>query len=262
MDLKTLYKEGNKLTIVINDTDYVFVNTLRRTILSDIPTMAVRNVTIIKNTSALFDEFIAHRLGLLPLTTDLEFYNLKEDCTCKEAGCAKCQLTLSLKAEGPLTVYASDLKSQDPKIKAVHGKMPIIKLLKGQEIDFEILVTLGTGKEHAKFSPGHAYFRNYPKITIDKIKNPDEVIDSCPVDVYALEGKQLKVKKLEACTLCNACVDVVSPKEGLTVEGSNKDFIFFLESWGQLSCENILKKALEILDKNIDEFATAVNKAK
>src|SRR3989338_10678087 len=256
MDLKLLHKDGNKLIFVIKDTDFAFVNTLRRIITTEVPTMAIRKVTFNKDCFNLSDEFIAHRLGLTPITTDLEGYNLIEKCTCKGAGCAKCQVILTLKAEGPLTVYASDLKSPDPKIKPVYGKIPIVKLLKGQELEFEAVVTLGKGKEHAKFSPGHAFYKSYPKITLDKIKNPEDVVKSCPVDVYALECKQVKIINQEACILCNACIDVADPKGSVEVKGSEKDFIFTIESWGKLNPVEILEQALNALDEKVDDFST------
>lgn len=262
MDIKPLKKEENKLTFIIKDTSPAFVNTIRRIIASELPTMAIRRVTLVKNSSALFDEILAHRLGMLPLTTDLSSYELPEKCTCKGAGCAKCQVVLTLKAEGPLTVYASDLKFQDPKIKPVHAKIPIVKLLKGQELEFEAVATLGTGKEHAKFSPGLAYYKGYPKINTDKVKNVEDVEKACPVNVYELKGKQLNVVNLEACTLCMACVDVADPEGSVTVEGSEKDFIFTIESWGKLPPQEILSKALDVLDEKLDEFSTELNKAK
>lgn len=262
MDLKLLSKDNNKLTFIIKDTDFTFVNTLRRIITTEVPTMAIKKVTFTRNSSALFDEFIAHRLGLIPLVTDLESYWLLEKCTCKGAGCAKCQVSMTLKAEGPITVYASDLKTQDPKIKPVFGKIPIVKLLKGQEIEFEAIAGLGKGKEHAKFSPAHVYYKSYPKINIDKVKNPDEVLKSCPVNVFEIDGKQLKVKNLEACTLCNACVDICDPKEGVTVKGSEKDFIVTVESWGKLDTNEILEQALNIIDEKVNEFSELLNKAK
>jgi len=260
MDLKLLNKTQDKLTFIIKDTDSVFVNTLRRTIVSDVPSTAIKKVTFVKNSSALFDEIIAHRLGLIPLSTDLS-YNFTENCTCKGAGCAKCQATLTLKAEGPITVYASDLKSTDTKVKHVYGKMPIVKLLKGQELEFEAVAGLGKGIDHAKFSPAHVFYKGYPKISLDKIKNPEDVVKSCPVDVFELQGKQVKIKNLEACHLCMACVDAADPHESVAVEGSEKDFIFTIESWGKLSCQEILSKALEILDEKLDDFSGLLNKA-
>ncbi len=262
MDLKLLNKQGNKLTFLIKDTSPSFVNTLRRVMTSEVPVMAVRKVTFVKNNSALFDEVISHRLGMLPLTTDLSTFVLLDKCTCKGAGCAKCQVSITLKAEGPLTVYASDLKSQDSKTKPVYAKMPIVKLLKGQELEFEAVATLGLGKEHSKYNPCLAYYKGYPKIDIDKVKNSEEVAKSCPVDVYELKGRQLNIKNLEACTLCMACVEKADPQGSVTVEGSEKDFIFTIESWGKLSPEEILSKALDVVDEKLTEFATQLSKAK
>ncbi len=261
MDIKTLHKKENKLTFLIKGTNPAFVNTLRRIITSEVPTIAIRRVTFVKNNSALFDEIIAHRLGMVPLVTDLD-YVLPEKCSCKGSGCAKCQVVITLKAEGPITVYSSDLKSQDPRIQPVYGKMPIIKLLKGQELEFEAVATLGTGKEHAKFSPGLAYYKGYPKITLDKVKNVDEVIKSCPVNVFEGKGKKLEVVNLEACILCMACVDISDPSEAIKVEASEKDFIFTLESWGKLSPEQILATSLDVLDDKLDEFSTELAKIK
>lgn len=262
MDIKVLNKQENKLVFVLKDTTPAFANTLRRAIVSEVPTLAVRKVTFVKNSSAMFDEMIAHRLGLLPLATDLSSYNLPSGCSCKGAGCAKCQLIFTLKAEGPITVYSSDLKSQDPKVKPVFPKMPVITLLKGQELEFEATVTLGIGKEHAKFSTALVFYKAYPKITIDKVKNPEDVAKACPMGVFEIDGRSLKVKNLEACHLCLACSDACDPKNGILVEGSEKDFIFTIESWGKLAPEEILLAGLDVLDEKLDEFAKALDKAK
>ena len=261
MDIKLIRKQDNKLVFLLKDTDAVFANALRRIMIAELPTLAIKKVTFVKNSSALFDEIVAHRLGLLPLITDLDSYVLPEKCSCKGAGCAKCQVTFTLKAEGPLTVYASDLKSQDPKIKPVFSKMPIVQLLKDQELEFEAVATLGVGKEHAKYTPGLIYYKGYPKITIEKVKNPDEVVASCPTNVYEVKGKELKVIDAERCILCNACMDVNDPKEGLLVEASEKDFIFYIESFGKLSPEEMLSRALDVLDEKIVDFETVLNKA-
>ncbi len=147
-------KEEGKVSFIIKDTTPAFANTLRRIIVDEVPTMAVEEVEFRKNNSISYDEMIAHRIGLIPLTTDLKSYNLPEKCKCDGEGCARCQLKLTLKAtKGSGVVYASELKSKDPKVKPVYPKMPIVKLLKGQSLELEATAVLGKGKDHAKWQP-------------------------------------------------------------------------------------------------------------
>ena len=142
-------KKGNKLTILLKKTDASFVNAVRRAILESVPTMAIDEVEFTKNDSALYDEILAHRLGLIPLTTDLKGYELRKP---GDEISAKNSVKLWLKAKGPCTVYAEEIKSKDSAVKPVFGKTPIVKLLKGQELEFEAVAVLGTAKEHVKFS--------------------------------------------------------------------------------------------------------------
>ena len=126
-------KENGKLSFIVKDAIPAFANTLRRIMIDEVPTMAIEDVEFIKNNSILYDEIIAHRLGLIPLTTDLKSYNLPEKCKCNGEGCARCQVKITLKAsKGSGMIYASELKSKDSAIKTVYPKMPIVQLLKGQ----------------------------------------------------------------------------------------------------------------------------------
>ena len=261
MDIEILNKSEYKLNFVLKGIDPAIANTLRRLMISEIPVLAIEDVNFIKNSSALFDEILALRLGLIPLKSD-KSYNFKDKCVCKGEGCARCQLSLTLTCKGPCTVYASDLKSTDPKIQPAFPKMPIVKLLKGQELELEAIAILGQGKRHAKFSPGLVHYKAYPKIKIDnKLKNPEKAHKSCPVNVFELQGKTLKVKHLLNCTLCNACVDIADPQGSIEVEASDKDFIFFIESWQQLSAKNVFLEALNIFDEKLDELAAKLKKA-
>ena len=166
-------KDDGKLSFILKDSDVAFANTLRRVISEEVPTMAIEDVEFGKNSSILYDEIIAHRLGLIPFKTDLKSYNLPENCKCKGKGCARCQLKITLKAgKGAGMVYASEIKTKDSAVKPVYGKMPIVKLLKGQELELGATAVLGKGKYHAKWIPGLVYYKYKPSIDIAEVKNP------------------------------------------------------------------------------------------
>lgn len=255
-------KEEGKLSFLLKDADVAFANTLRRIIAEEVPTMAVETVELRKNSTILYDEIIAHRLGLLPLTTDLKSYNLPADCKCKGEGCARCELKMTLKpAKGAGMVYASEIKSKDSAVKPVFGKMPIVKLLKGQELEIEATASLGKGKDHAKWIPGLIYYKYKPNIEIGDVKNAEAVVESCPVNIFSMQDGKLIVNKDKVmdCTLCEGCVDV---DDNVKLTYNDKEFIFYLESWGQLTCKEIVNEGLKIIDSKLDEFSETLKKAK
>ena len=63
--------------LVVEGVNPYFVNALRRTLLAEVPKLAIDKVTFYDNTSALFDEILAHRLAMLPIPTDPSTLNLK-----------------------------------------------------------------------------------------------------------------------------------------------------------------------------------------
>jgi DNA-directed RNA polymerase subunit D len=245
-------KEKGKISFLIKGTDAFFVNTLRRMIIEEVPTLAIEDVEFKDNSSALYDEMVAHRLGLIPIKTDLKSYDLPEECTCQGKGCAKCTLKLTLQSKSAGIVYAEELKSKDPKCKPVYGKMPIVKLAKGQEIEIEATAILGKGKDHAKWSPGYVYFKAYPIIKINK--DCEEAAKVCPVQVFDFKKGKLTINEsnLLKCHLCNACVDAC--QGSIEVEDSKTDFIFTLESWGQLEPVEIVTTAVKMFNEKLAEF--------
>lgn len=262
MEISVVKQAPTQLQLAVEGIDYVAANTLRRLMIAEVPVMAIEDVEFQKNNSALYDEILAHRLGLIPLKTDLKSYNLKDECKCKGEGCALCQVELALDVTGPATVYARDLQCKDPAITPVYGEMPIVKLLKGQRLKLSAIAVLGRGKTHQKFSPGWFYYQHYPEIKIGGVKNAEEVSSVCPTRVFEVEGGKLKVKQLEKCILCNACVDAAQPEGGVEVRGKKEKFLFFMESWGQLENKEIFFKALEIFDKKLNEFEKELKKSK
>ncbi len=255
-------KDEGKLSFILKDVDVAFANTLRRIIVEEVPTMAIEDVDFRKNSSILYDEMIAHRLGLVPFKTDLKSYNLLGKCKCKGEGCARCQLKMTLKpVKGGGIVYTSEIKTKDSAIKPAYGKMPIVKLLKGQELELEATAMLGRGKDHAKWVPGLVYYKHKPIIEIGDVKNPEAVVEACPQGVFEIKDNKLIVSKdkLFSCTLCEACVDA---DPNIKIKPDDKEFIFYIESWGQLSCKEIFNEAIKIFDEKLDEFTGLLKKAK
>src|SRR4030042_3127801 len=199
MKTELIKQEGNKLSFLIKGINFTLANAYRR-YTSKLYVLAIDTGEIVSNDSSLFDEILAHRIGLVPLVMDKTF-TPKEECSCKGKSCAKCTAELVLKAEGPCTVYASDLKSKA--IKPVHGDIPIIVLEKGQKIELIAEARLGQAEKHAKFSPGLVWYRAYPEIGI-KDCNDSEIVEVCPQKVFEMENGKLAVKNLMACDLCNA----------------------------------------------------------
>lgn len=262
MELKILNKDTEKIVFLVKGSSPVVINTWRRLILDAVPSLAIEDVTVKKNSSALYDEILAHRLGLIVMKTDVKSYNPQSECKCKGKGCQMCQVHMTLSAKGPKTVYAEEIKSKDPKVVAVHPKTPVVELLDGQEIDLNMVAIMSDGKDHSKFSPGLLSYRAYPSIKIDSCQNTNEVEAACPKNVFETSGGKLKVKDLEACDICMACVDACRPKDGIKVEGSKTDFIVTLESWGQLSFKEIMDGTVERFDKKLTELGKLVKALK
>jgi DNA-directed RNA polymerase subunit D len=255
-------KDDNKLIFELADADISYANTLRRLFMNEVPVMAIEDVELRKNDSGLYDEILAHRLGLIPFKTDLKSYNLISECKCKGEGCGRCQLKMTLKAKGPCTVYAGDIKTKDPKVKPVYTKMPIVKLLDDQALELEATATLGLGKVHSKWSPCLAYYREIVDIKIEKQPdNKEEIVEQCPQKIFEIKNDKLTVinDNITDCTLCNACIELSNGK--IKVEPKNS-YLMIIESWGQLEPQEIVEKAIDAYDKQIDEFIELLAKAK
>ena len=262
MKIEVLEKDETNLRIIVRDADVTLMNALRRIGLAEVPSMAIDEVVMIENSSILQDEMIAHRLGLVPLKTDLDSYNLPEDCECKsEFGCALCRVTLTLNAEsneGTRTVYSGELVSENPSIIPVTEKVPVIKLAKGQKLKLEAYARLGKGQVHAKWQPVCVCaYKYYPKIEVPTkaCVECSKCADICPKKVLAMKGNKIEVKDLLACNLCMDCVEACPKKdEGLKVNWEKDAFIMNIESTGALPPGRILQEATKILGKQLKEF--------
>jgi DNA-directed RNA polymerase subunit D len=240
-----------------------FANALRRAMVSEVPTLAIDDVRIYDNTSALFDEMLAHRLGLIPIKTDLATYSLKETCACGGAGCPSCSVTYTLSVEGPKTVQSGDLIPQDPEAVPVHDNIPIVKLTKGQKLVLEARAVLNTGKEHAKWQPTVICgYKNYPVIAISDVCDACGMcVEECPREILASKGKKIGVieNKLPECSMCRlcerACVATgIGDEPAIKISAEPDRFIFVVEGDGSFPVKEIMQRAIQYIKGQSDEL--------
>ncbi len=113
-------------------------NALRRYIMDRVPVFALDKVVVYENHTPYFDEYIAHRIGQIPITTP------DKDVKAEEVG-------FYLDAIGPKVVHSEELKSNNDDVKVAVEGIPIVTLSEGQSLRVEGYVAKGIGRKHAKF---------------------------------------------------------------------------------------------------------------
>tara|TARA_Y100000310_G_scaffold345827_1_gene470700 strand:- start:8613 stop:9344 length:732 start_codon:yes stop_codon:yes gene_type:complete len=243
MKLKLLSKKDNgTVQLLVTETTPAMLNMYRRMILEEVPSMAIDTIDVSQNSSALYDEMLAHRMGLLVLKTDIEASFLKDN--------NKYKVNLTLEAEGPCIVTADMLKSKDPAVVPVHGKAPLTKLLEGQSIKLIATAATGSGKEHVKFSPGLMFYQKFPYIK--DAKKAEKIMKSCPVDK--------EKKKVEIHNVCMACRDAF--EESKATETKDTDYFLTLEPWGQYTASELFDALGRVANARFEEFSVALKKLK
>jgi DNA-directed RNA polymerase subunit D len=260
MDFTKIAGKGNDLVVEMNGVSAAQANTLRRLMMNEVPVLAVEQVEFKKNSSILYDEMLALRIGLIPLATDLGSYSLPSEEETKTGNYeAKSSVKGTLTAKGPCIVYSKDLKFKDPKVKPVYPEMPLVKLLEGQEVELTATAVLGLGRNHAKWSPGLIYYRQKPKLVIGDVE-PKEVMKNLKglsLDAISEKNGKLVVdeKKLMLAEAPDAYEDV---SKAITLKFSSDSFVFLIESWGQLSPQQIIDAALDRMQTYTKEFEKLV----
>jgi len=151
MKLQEIYSDENELHVIVEDVGEAFMNLVRRNCAFGIRTFAIEDVTFIQNNSALYDEILAHRLGLLPIKVNKDIFNLK-----------KPEVHFSLKVEGPKVVRSEDLVTKGKGVEILNPHTPIVVLSKDQKLELTATATIGTGAGHTKWSAGNVYYFRYP----------------------------------------------------------------------------------------------------
>ncbi len=228
-NVEVIHLTNDSIEFRLKNADLAFANSLRRVIISEVPTMAIDMVQVTENTSPLFDEFIVHRLGLIPLVSeDIDSYNFPLKCPCKE-GCEKCKVDfdISVKCDGnedTIDVTSDNIipKNKECKVKPVkYEEDPIVitKLKRGQSINMTLTAKKGKGKTHAKWSPVcTCVMKQVPSVEIlnmeggnflKKLSSEEKknFCNACPTKVFRYDENkdEIIVEKPEKCTYCEEC---------------------------------------------------------
>ncbi|KAK1948557.1 DNA-directed RNA polymerases II [Phytophthora citrophthora] len=250
----------------LSETDASVANAIRRVMISEVPTLAIDLVSIEVNTSVMTDEFLAHRLGMIPLNFDGGLENFRQrfvysqDCDCDE-NCPNCsvEFTLDVTADnGVLSVTSEALKSSDPYIRPVNFSSEeelnntqdtgviIAKLGPGQRLRLSAIAKLGIGKEHAKWSPvAVATYMYDPIITLNQAvlstytpEQKAELYKCCPTEVFETDEnyEQFTVGDAMRCMYCDECVKLAdsfkdNPEDdsAVSIRMREDKFIFSVE---------------------------------
>ena len=241
MKIVPVEEKNDRITVRLEEASIAAANALRRAIIDDLPAFAIDEVDFFENNSCMFNEYIANRLGLIPLTFDDE---LADDA----------KVVLTLDKEGPCTVYSHELRSTDEKIKVFCKNIPIIKLGERQRIRLEATAVKGTSRKHAKFQSALASYCYSAEIKVKKgDKKLGAAVAACPRKIICETGE---LEHPEACDLCGACIEAAP--EAVTLRGKEDEFIFFVETYNNITASQQLKRALAKLEQSCASIAKEV----
>jgi len=183
LSLKIINENEQKVSIKIKGVPIQYANALRRICLNGVPVYAVESIDVLENSSILADEGLAHRIGLIPLKTDLD---ASKDGNEND----KIMFTLdSGISDGTRTVLSGELKSQDSNVIPTSNDIPIVTLAPGQSLKFEAYARLGKGTEHARWNSANI-------ATLTDSENEDEKILTVE-STGALEPKHIILSSVE-----------------------------------------------------------------
>jgi DNA-directed RNA polymerase subunit D len=264
-----IIEEGESfIRFEVSDVTPAYANMLRRTLINDIPKLAISKVNfhhgeirqgedkVYSSLTSLFDEVIASRLGMVPLPTDLKM-NERDSCTCGGAGCSLCTVNYSLFVVGPKKVMSGDLVAiGDSKMAPTDKEIPIVELNERQAIMLDAEAYMGRAREHARFQATSGVSYRYGRELKVSAREPelDDIIKHSPKNVLRKNDKEV------VCTTDypSKYVSKLYRMDSLEEKEDDKRFIFYFETDGSLKPRQVLDYALSRIRERLSGIVEKV----
>ncbi|WP_224335220.1 DNA-directed RNA polymerase subunit D [Haloprofundus halobius] len=242
-EVEFIEREERSARFVVRGLTPAIANGIRRAMITDVPTLSIDTVRFVENSSVMFDEMIGLRLGLVPLTTPLDDFEVGDE------------VTLALDVEGPATAYSGDIETSDELVQPADENIPIIELKEGQRLEFEADAVLETGKSHAKHQGGVAVgYRHLQRVAV--VGDAGEFDEAEPNILRGVveteEGELVATDEFDN--------DLTERYPGKEVEVTDVPgaFVFHVETDGSFSADELLLRAIDTIDARAAELEDAV----
>jgi len=266
------------------DVNYSFINSIRRSLVSMVPCLAIHEVDFhmgslgsyveeesgeekeYESISAMFNEIVAHRIGMLPIPTDAKTIEAFGDSVNDDS--KQPDIMYSLHKQGPCTVYSGDLEpvNGDTSLNIPETSVPIVKLTEGQAILVYAKAKMGTAKQHTKWQTAVApRFYQAPTLTVSSGKGSKNVIDVVGKENFKKKGKnhiiEDPVKAHEAIKKLESLWNDEAAQKTITITRNKTHFILEFETTGAMEAKLALEQALKSLDAHCKDFMTSIDAA-
>ena len=289
----TIIEESDdKIKILMAETDRALVNSIRRSLISETPKMAIETVRfemgtieqedqVWETTGPLPDEMIAQRLAMIPIPTRHDEFHFQDECpNCSELveedrGCPMCTMIYTCKAFGSkegTMVTARDLNylgDSSLEIPELYKSIPITKLFQGQMIEFYATAIMGRGKDHAKWSPACGVTFEPRQVAVINNKSKAKILWDLKLGITAKDfndGKledYYKVQELKSQLhhVGEGTEESRTFNDAITMEDIPGEFILSFETDGSMSPKtafNMAVRELAVKFNNIEQDSKAV----
>ncbi|KAG2446360.1 hypothetical protein HXX76_000947 [Chlamydomonas incerta] len=268
----------------LKNTDPSSANALRRAMIAEVPTIAIDLVEMENNTTVLNDEFLAHRLGLIPLVSRNAVYWKRPFEWSGDNDIIETAFSLDVmcEQEGVMDVTSNDLVPLDPDAgvvpvnyhSATEKPIVICKMRRGQHLKLVARARKGIGKDHAKFIPvATAIFQYKPQITLSASAMADMTDDEKQAFVHSDPSKTFKfnpitrmieVENEESYMYDEECIikaRELGRPDLVTIRQIQDHFVFRVEGTGVLEVKSIVRQGIEIVHKKCVDLETLAREA-